>query len=71
MRKSPKAVRETQAALEQQMTAAADVRDAADDVSLNKVQLVVNGVVGDPVFGEDSALYESIIFSFASHLLSA
>jgi hypothetical protein len=52
--------REALATLEQQMTAAIDARDAADEVSLTKVQLVVNGVVGDPAFGEDSALYEAM-----------
>ena len=46
--------------LEQQMTAALDARAAADETSLTKVQLVVNGVIGDPAFGEDSALYEAM-----------
>ena len=52
--------RDTLTTLEQQMTAALDARDAADEVSLTKVQLVVNGVVGDVAFGEDSALYEAM-----------
>ena len=52
--------RDSLTTLEQQMTAAIDARDAADETSLTKVQLVVNGVVGDPVFGEDSALYEAM-----------
>jgi hypothetical protein len=46
--------------LDQQMTAAINARDAADDESLAKVKLVVNGVVGDPEFGPDSALYEAM-----------
>jgi hypothetical protein len=34
-------------------------RDRADDVTLSKIQLVVNGVLADPDEGADSALYES------------
>jgi len=52
--------REALATLEQQMTAAKNARDAADQVSLNKVQLVVNGVVGDPDFGPNSDVYEAM-----------
>jgi hypothetical protein len=46
--------------LDQQMTAALNARTTADVVSLEKVQMVVNGVVGDPNFGPDSALYEAM-----------
>jgi hypothetical protein len=35
-------------------------RDQADDLSLAKLQLVVNGVLADPDFGPDSALYEAL-----------
>jgi hypothetical protein len=34
-------------------------REHADDASLAKVQLVVNGVLADPDLGPDSALYEA------------
>jgi hypothetical protein len=54
------AARDTIAALEKQMTAALDAREAADATSLAKVQLVVNGVMGDPAYGPDSALYEAM-----------
>jgi hypothetical protein len=47
-------------ALDKQMTAALNARAAADQVSLDKVQLAINGVVGDPAFGPDSALYEAM-----------
>jgi hypothetical protein len=40
----------------QQVTAQ---RDAADDNGLAKARLVVAGVLADPDFGPDSALYES------------
>jgi hypothetical protein len=45
--------------LEAQHLQALASRDAADDVSLEKVQLVVNGVLADPSEGPNSALYES------------
>ena len=54
------AARATIKTLEDQMTAAIDAREAADAACLDKVQLVVNGVKGDPAFGEDSALYEAM-----------
>ena len=47
-------------ALEDQLTAAQDKRDDTDKVSLAKAELVVNGVIGDPAFGPDSALYEAM-----------
>ena len=46
--------------LEIQMTAAIDERDDADKATLEANNLVVKGVVGDPAFGEDSALYEAM-----------
>jgi hypothetical protein len=42
----------------QRVQAAAD-RDAADEVSAARMQQVVRGVLGDPDFGPDSALYEA------------
>jgi hypothetical protein len=46
--------------LDTQMTAAIDARDDADGESSKANQLVVNGVKGDPAFGEDSDLYEAM-----------
>ena len=46
--------------LEDQLRQAQTDRDNADEDSLDKVQLVVNGVVGDPTEGADSALYEAM-----------
>ena len=46
--------------LDIQMTAAIDDREDADEVTVEANNLVVKGVVGDPAFGEDSALYEAM-----------
>ena len=46
--------------LEAELIAAQDVRDDADKVSQGKVQLVVNGVIGDPTEGPDGDLYEAL-----------
>jgi hypothetical protein len=46
--------------LEDQLRQAQTDRDHADEDSLAKAQLVVNGVVGDPTEGPDSALYEAM-----------
>ena len=46
--------------IENQLAKAINVRDDADDVSLNTIQLMVNGVIGDPAEGPDSALYEAL-----------
>ena len=54
------AAREALTALNDQLTAAHNTRDAADQASLDKVQLVVNGVVGNPAFGPNSDLYEAM-----------
>jgi len=54
------AARDALKTLDDQVTAAMNARDMADQVSLNKVQLAVNGVVGDPAFGPDSDLYEAM-----------
>jgi hypothetical protein len=48
------------AAIEDQFTSLINQRNDADEVSLEKCNLVVNAVKGDPAFGEDSALYESM-----------
>lgn len=36
------------------------LRDDEDEISMSKVQLIVNGVLADPDEGEDSALYEAM-----------
>jgi hypothetical protein len=43
-----------------QMTQWQNRRDDADGVSNAAVQMVVNGVKGDPAFGEDCDLYEAM-----------
>jgi hypothetical protein len=45
--------------LEDQLTQAITIREAADDAFLAKAQLVVNGVLADPSEVNDSALYET------------
>ena len=44
--------------LQHQLTQAINQRDDADDVSLAKIQLVVNGVLADPT--EDGSLHEAM-----------
>lgn len=51
--------REELRALESQTQSKQIERDAADAESLRRVQLVVNGVIGDPEEGPDSDLYAS------------
>jgi hypothetical protein len=46
--------------LEAQMTAALDNRDTADKVTSAMNQMVVNGVKGDPNYGDDSDLYDAM-----------
>jgi len=46
--------------IEAQKTAALDTRDDADAVTSNTNQMVINGVKGDPNFGDDSNLYEAM-----------
>ncbi|HWT00725.1 MAG TPA: hypothetical protein VN256_10800 [Pyrinomonadaceae bacterium] len=53
------AARERIEDLEDQLSQALTNRDRADEDSLAKAQLVVNGVVGDPTEGPDSALYKA------------
>ena len=45
--------------LEDKLKEAITERDDADEISLEKVQQVVNGVLADPTEGPDSALYSS------------
>jgi hypothetical protein len=45
--------------LDDQRTQASANRDRADEAFNAKAQLVVNGVLGDPTEGPDSALYEA------------
>jgi hypothetical protein len=52
--------RQTLANLKEQTDAAEVTRDTADAVSLKKHQQAVNGVLADPNFGDDSALYEAM-----------
>lgn len=46
--------------LQTQLTQAINQREDADDVSLAKIQLVVNGVLADPTEGPDSSLIEAM-----------
>lgn len=34
-------------------------RDANDDIALAQRELIINGIIGDPNFGPNSALYEA------------
>lgn len=36
------------------------LRDTEDEITLDKIELAVAGVVADPNFGSDSALYEAM-----------
>src|ERR1700684_67334 len=45
--------------IEVQKTAALDTRDEADAITSNTNQMVINGVKGDPNYGDDSNLYEA------------
>jgi hypothetical protein len=45
--------------LEDQLKQEQANRDAADEVSMEKMQQAVNGVLADPTEGPNSALYES------------
>ena len=53
------AARQRLADLEDQITQATNDRDNADEVVVEKSQLVVNGVLADPTEGPDSSLYEA------------
>ena len=58
--KPSKDQREALDQLDNQMKEHITGRDGADIVSMNGVELVVNGVIGNPAFGPDSALYEAM-----------
>jgi hypothetical protein len=49
-----------------QRTQLLTARAGADDVSLSKVSLVVNGVRADPNFGDDSGLIEAMGYTRTS-----
>lgn len=46
--------------IENELKAAIVARDAADATTMNACDLIVKGVVGDPNYGDDSALYEAM-----------
>lgn len=48
------------AGIEAQRTATLDTRDNADVITSNTNQLVVNGVKGDPNYGNDSEIYDAM-----------
>jgi hypothetical protein len=52
-------VRQEILALDEQLNAKQAQRDSVDEDSMDSAELVVNGVIGDPTEGPDSALYES------------
>lgn len=54
-----RAARTTIDELQDRLTQALANRDAADENTARKMQLVVNGVLADPNEGPDSALYEA------------
>jgi hypothetical protein len=54
------ATRDTIGQLDDQLTHAINQRDAADEVSLVKLQAVVAGVLADPTEGPDSSVYEAM-----------
>ena len=58
--KPSKDTRTTVKSLEDQLNVAQNNRETADVDTMAAVDLVVKGVVGDPTFGDDSALYEGM-----------
>lgn len=46
--------------LQNQLAQAINQRDDADEVSLAKIQLAVNGVLADPTEGPNSSVYEAM-----------
>ena len=52
--------------VENQLAQAINVRDDADVASLDSIRLVVNGVIGDPTEGPNSALYEAMGYTRVS-----
>jgi hypothetical protein len=55
-----KAARQLIDDLQDQLTQAINQREAADDTTLAKMQLVVNGVLADPTEGVESSMYEAM-----------
>jgi hypothetical protein len=35
------------------------IRESADEITMKKVELIVAGIIADPEYGSDSALYEA------------
>ena len=54
-----KAARQRIEDLDDQRTQATTEREVADEAFAARAQMVVNGVLADPEFGPDSALYEA------------
>jgi hypothetical protein len=48
--------------IDQQKIQAINDRDATDEETMAMIDLIINGVVGDPNYGPDSALYEAMGF---------
>jgi hypothetical protein len=46
--------------IEDEKTEQATLRDTEDEVTTDKIEVVVAGVIADPDFGSDSALYEAM-----------
>jgi hypothetical protein len=61
-----KAARQKIEDLDNQRAQAVTEREDADEAFLAKAQLVVNGVLADPDFGPDSALYEAFGYTRTS-----
>lgn len=60
------AARKEVAQIENQLSQAINKREDADEVSMDTVQLMVNGVVGNPTYGPDSPLYEALGYTRTS-----
>lgn len=48
------------AEIEDEKTEQLTLRDDEDEVTVSKIELVIAGVIADPDFGSDSALYEAM-----------
>jgi hypothetical protein len=59
-------VRQEQDQAEEQLREIINRRDDLDEVAMGVVQLAVNGVIGDPEFGPNSALYEAFGYTRTS-----
>lgn len=65
-----KAARVEVARIQSELDAALIERDSADAVSLKACDETVKGVVGDPDFGDDCALYEAMGYKRKSDYVS-